>query len=240
MDASVRSLILGTDWWSDCDDAVALRVLCRAHKEGLISLKGIVINACMKYSAASLSAFVKTEGLTVPIALDRRAVGFSGIPSYQKNLAELTHDTNNETAEDPIRLYRRILAQSTDRVDIAEIGFIQALATFLESPPDDLSPMTGRELVLSKVGTLWIMGGKYDEPVGAEHNFNLNETARSGAEKVLRLWPRPVVLLGFEVGYSVISGGKLPADDVLTGVLKDHGHPQGRSSWDPMLALLAV
>ena len=32
----------------------------------------------------------------------------------------------------------------------------------------------------------------------------------------------------------------LPADDVLADVLKDHGHSQGRSSWDPMLVLLAI
>ena len=40
----MRKMILGTDWWTDCDDAVALRLLAKAHKAGDITLLGIGIN----------------------------------------------------------------------------------------------------------------------------------------------------------------------------------------------------
>ena len=56
----MRNFILGTDWWSDCDDVVALRLLCRAHKEKKINLLGIGINACMEYSAPSVEGFLKS------------------------------------------------------------------------------------------------------------------------------------------------------------------------------------
>ena len=46
-------------------------------------------------------------------------------------------------------------------------------------------------------------------------------------------------MLGFEVGEKVITGSKLPADDILALALKDHLCPKGRSSWDPMTVLLA-
>ena len=36
-------IILGTDWWTDCDDIVAMRVLAWANDEGLIKIKGINI-----------------------------------------------------------------------------------------------------------------------------------------------------------------------------------------------------
>ena len=107
-----RNFILGTDWWTDCDDAVALRILSRAHKNGQINLLGIIINACMEYSASSLDGFLSTEGIVnIPIGLDSLANDFGGNPPYQKNLARYaTHYKNNAEAYDAVRLYRRLLA----------------------------------------------------------------------------------------------------------------------------------
>lgn len=34
----MRNFILGTDWWTDCDDAVAVRLLTRYMKQGKIRL----------------------------------------------------------------------------------------------------------------------------------------------------------------------------------------------------------
>ena len=53
----MRKFILDTDWWTDCDDAVAVRLLCNAHVSGEVELLGININACMPYSIPSLDVF---------------------------------------------------------------------------------------------------------------------------------------------------------------------------------------
>ena len=53
----MRKMILGTDWWTDCDDAVAMRLLARAVKAGEVSLLGIGINACMPFFGLLLRAF---------------------------------------------------------------------------------------------------------------------------------------------------------------------------------------
>ena len=34
----MRKFILGTDWWTDCDDAVAIRLLAREHVKKEIEL----------------------------------------------------------------------------------------------------------------------------------------------------------------------------------------------------------
>ena len=47
----MRNMILGTDWWTDCDDAVAVRLVCRAVKEQKIRLLGVGINACMEITS---------------------------------------------------------------------------------------------------------------------------------------------------------------------------------------------
>ena len=36
-----RAFILDTDWWTDCDDIVALRLLCNLHKKGEIDFKDV-------------------------------------------------------------------------------------------------------------------------------------------------------------------------------------------------------
>ena len=238
----MREFILGTDWWTDCDDALALRLLARAHLAGEIRLQGIGINACMEYSAASVDGFLHSEGVCdVPLGIDLKATDFGRNPPYQKNLAPLAVKyRKNEDAEDAVRLYRRLLAQSAQKVEIIEIGYLNVLADVLQSAPDDVSPLSGVELVRQKVEKIWLMAGKWDENPGSENNFNRNARARKAGHVVCRDCPVEMVFLGWEVGASVLTGGRLQAGDVLHRVLCDHGSEKGRSSWDPMLCLMAM
>lgn len=239
----MRKFILGTDWWTDCDDAVALRLLARAVKKNEIELLGVAINGCMEYTVPSLDGFLHAEGVAgVPIGLDKEANDFGGCPPYQKNLAPLAvaYKTNEE-AENPVRLYRRLLAAAEDAsVELVEIGYMQTIAALLQSGPDDLSPKNGVELVAEKVKKLWVMAGKWDDNPGRENNFARNRRTSAGSEALCRLCPVPMVFLGWEIGHDVITGGLLPEDDLLHKALADHGSANGRMSWDPMLVALAL
>ncbi|MBQ4136545.1 MAG: hypothetical protein IJD67_00400 [Clostridia bacterium] len=236
----MRKIILGTDWGLDCDDVVAVRILARAHKQGRIKLCGVVINHFLENSVASLDGFLESEGIhALPLGIDRSIT--SGEGKYQAHLAKRAVSySSNDDAEDGIRLYRRLLAESDGKVEIAEIGFLQALAGLIQSKPDDISDKSGVELMREKVDKLWIMAGKWDDEIGKEYNFNYNPITRAAASVVCALAPVPITFLGFEIGVDVISGSKLDADDVLYIAMVDHGSVNGRSSWDPMLALLAV
>ena len=240
----MKSFILGTDWWSDCDDVVALRLLCRKVKAGEIALRGVVINACMEHSVASLDGFLSEEGLSdVPIGIDREGTDFYGADAtrYQARLSRYaTRYRANEDAEEAVRLYRRLLTEADEPTEIVEIGFLQAVAALLQSKGDDISPLDGVELVRQKVKKFWVMAGKWDEDGGLEHNFCNNARSRRGAHIFCELCPVPVTFLGFETGVSVISGDTLPPHDLLYQAMCDHGSPNGRNSWDPMTALLAV
>ena len=85
-----------------------------------------------------------------------------------------------------------------------------------------------------------MMAGKWDDNPGRENNFARNQRSAKGGAKVCQKWPTAITFLGFEVGFDVISGGNLPADDPLYQAMSDHGSAAGRSSWDPMLILLAA
>jgi len=239
----MRKFILGTDWWTDCDDAVALRLLCRAVKDQKVELIGVVINACMEKSVSSLDGFLAKEGLSgIPIGIDLTGTDFMGDKhSYQGRLSNYALNyKSNLDAEDGVRLYRKLLAESEEPIEIVEIGFLQVVSNLLLSPPDDISPLDGTTLVKEKVKKFWVMAGKWDDPVGSEHNFNNNPRSRLGGSTFCEKCPVPVTFLGFEAGYSVVTGGTLDKNDHLYDVLCDWGCPEGRSSWDPMTTLLAV
>ena len=237
----MRSFLLGTDWWTDCDDAVALRIMARAHLAEEIEIKGIGINACMECSVESLDSFLNGEGIyDLPLGIDLEATDFGRKPPYQARLAACyTGNRNNANVEDAVRLYRRILAESSKPIELIEIGYLQVVAAVLESGPDDLSPLSGLELFAEKVSKVWVMAGKWDEEPGMENNFTRNERSRVAGHVFCEKCPVPVTFLGWEVGADVISGGGLPEDDMLHLALWDHGSGNGRSSWDPMLCLLA-
>lgn len=238
----MKNIILGTDWWTDCDDAVAVRLLANAHKNGEIKLSGICMDGCMEYSVRSLSAFMTDMGLgDIPIGIDTEATDFTGHGKYQESVSRYPSVLyENSEAENAVSLYRRLLSESEGKTDIIEIGFMQVLAQLLDSPPDEYSPLSGMELVKQKVGTLYAMAGKWDEEKGKEHNFCNNRRSILGGIKVCNEWCTPIVFLGWEAGHSVITGGGLDKDDLLYVLMKAHGSENGRSSWDPMTALLAI
>ena len=238
----MRNFILGTDWWTDCDDAVAMRLVTRFLKEGKMNLLGIGMNGCMPYSVASLTGFLKADGVeNIPIGLDVEATDFGGNPPYQKGLAEkFGQGISNEDAQDAVRLYRKLLCQATEPVEILEIGYPQVLAGVLQSGGDDISEKSGVELFQEKVSKVWMMAGKWDADGEKENNFCRNHRSRTAGKLFCELCPVPVTFLGWEVGVGVITGSKLSHHDHLYQAMVDHGSPNGRYSWDPMLILLAV
>ncbi len=231
----MRKFILDTDWWTDCDDAVAIRLLCNAHLQREIEILGINVNACMPSSIPALDVFTRDCGVELPLGLDHKAVDFEGEPSYQQHLAEVKKPLRfNEDVPESVDFYLQILNEAEERsVEILSIGFTQDLAALLKLPE-------GKKLISEKVTHLWIMAGKWDEEGGLEYNFYKNELTRRSGSELCANWPTPITFLGWEVGNTVLSGGGLPDGDLLKQVMTDHGSINGRSSWDPMLALLAV
>ena len=238
----MKKIIFGTDWWGDCDDVVALRVITRFIKDGRTQLLGIGVNTYMENSVASVRGFLNADGIHgVPIGIDRAATDVRGIGFYHKRLAEdYAPSITNEDAEDGVKLYRRLLAESDGKVVIAEVGFMNIITGVLKSGADEYSPKSGMELVKEKVSRIYVMGGRWNEDGAKEHNFSITDWAARSASEFLEICPVPITLLGFEIGYGVMTGRKLDKQDHLYRVLCDYNCPEGRHSWDPMLALLAL
>lgn len=252
---NARPVILDTDWYTDVDDAMAVRALINFQKQGVFRILGLCINARFEESVRSLDAFLLAHGVDVPIGIVQEWHDDSAPngPSYQKRLAAMKSKyADNRAAEIPARLYRRLLASSPDKVTLISIGFTENYAALLESAPDEISPLSGRELVAQKVEELWMMAGTWTKDGGQEYNLagagGTNPLITQSSSKVLSLWPTPITFLGFEIGYMLLSGGKLPKDDILWQAMDDYNtqgyrlaNPEQHShhSWDPLTIVMA-
>lgn len=157
LSARPKAVIFDTDWWTDVDDACAIRILHSAHKDGLVDIKGICLSALDEYSVESLSAFMNYEGMDgMTIGADKEATDFPGKSCFHEYLAkngpEAAYRSVDEI-EDAVEFYRRILSRSRRKVDIVVVGFPNTIARLLESKPDRYSRLDGARLVRRKVGS---------------------------------------------------------------------------------------
>lgn len=240
--AGPRKIIFDTDWWTDVDDACAIRILLDADRRGEVDLLGICMSAVTGTSATSLDSYLRHEGCPdIPLGADKDATDYTGRPSYHQTVIDCCADRgarNLDDCEDCVDFYRRLLAGAGGKVDIIAVGYPNALAKLLESGPDGYSRLSGVKLVRRKVRHLWMMAGNY--PEGKENNFTRTGRSKKAGALVCGTWPTGITFLGYEVGVRVKAGGKLLEDDVLHKALAAHGSASGRFAWDPMTTLMAI
>jgi inosine-uridine nucleoside N-ribohydrolase len=145
-------------------------------------------------------------------------------------------------APDAVRVYRRILGSQPDTsVNIITVGFFTNLAALLQTGPDEFSDLDGKSLVKKKVRRLISMAGIF--PQGSEFNVMVDPDA---SVIVFNEWPTPVLISGFEIGESILTGLRLVASDVSNNPVKDafsmglRLDVNGRCSWDQTAALVGV
>ena len=143
-------------------------------------------------------------------------------------------------------LYRQILAKQPDHsVVIATVGFSTNLARLLDTPADEYSPLTGKELVAKKVKFLSAMAGNISELEHHEYNVVKDLPA---AVKVFAEWPTEIVVSPFEVGRAI----KYPGESIENDFTWAPKHPMveaykaylpmpyDRPTWDLTSVLYAV
>jgi hypothetical protein len=252
--AGPRRLLVSTDWYTDCDDVGAMRVLRKAEQAGLVDVMAVVVDTGALSGATSLDAFWRAEGRQVQIGqIPGADTDLNAGGPYQAGLLALPHyGASAGSFPNSTTVLRTALASSPDNsVDVLGIGYENALSDLLNSPADAISTLTGAQLIAAKVRHTWIMGGAY--PSGVENNFDRSTSTKAAANNLVTNWPAPtgwttaeepcITFLGFEVGSPVVSGGNqvpTPTSDPMYAAYVAHGSATGRSSWDPMTALLAA
>ncbi len=259
--ADVPKLIVDTDMYTDIDSgAVAL-----AHvlaDQGECDLIGVVSCTGGGSPAAGMVRLINVAygRPDLPVGAPRRI--FIGpendprapkSPHYQQFVAaiharpDLAKYIRSDAAPDSVEFYRKLLASSPDKsVVICTIGFLTNTRLLLESQPDAISPLSGRDLVAKKVKTLWAMACKY--PNGREYN---SATDAVSSAITFYAWPTPICFLDYDYGFGMkcglpMSKGAMdaynPVRSVYTEAITKNiwGKKNGHPAWDEVTVLFAV
>jgi inosine-uridine nucleoside N-ribohydrolase len=251
-------IIFDTDIGNDVDDALALGLLHVLADRSACDLLAVTITRSDELAGPFVDAvntfygrpnlpigFIRTKPETdtskfLPLAEARDG-----------DRVRYPHDLQRSSdAPNALRLLRQLLAAQPDgSVVLVQVGYFSNFAALLETPADELSPLTGRELVKQKVKLLSVMAGAFQTIDDNNHftEFNVYKDIPA-AQKLARDWPTPMVWSGFEIGIAL----PYPA----ASIERDYGYvahhplaeayqlynptPHERPTWDLTSALYAV
>ncbi|TWT56391.1 nucleoside hydrolase [Allorhodopirellula solitaria] len=243
------ALIFDTDLGNDCDDVLAMGVIHSLQSRGECDLLAVTITKDNELAAPFADVVNTFYGRgDIPIGVCR-----SGVTSHKGKfnvLAAPPHDyphdlKSGKDAPDAVVVLRKALASQKDgSVVIAQVGFSTNLANLLQSKPDDISPLSGAELVSKKVRLLSIMAGDFTRD---HKEYNIVKDIPS-AKLLCQDWPTPIVWSGYEIGTSLA----YPHESILNDYNYVDHHPlaeaytlynpppHNRPTWDLTSVLYAV
>lgn len=240
-------IIFDTDMAEDVDDTGALALLHALADQGEAQILATIVSARNEFVVPCLDA-INTYYDRPDIVIGY--VGKAGRPVKSKYVEEVAkrfpHDLKSSSAApDAVKLYRKILASQPDNsVVIVTVGFLTNLQNLLNTKPDELSNLSGEDLIKKKV-KMWVcMGGKFPDgrfkDGSGEYNVKLDTAA---SVRAMNDWPTPVVFSGFEIGASIKTGERLeetPEDNPVRASYHYYNGLQNRESWDQTAVLYAV
>lgn len=247
-------IIFDTDMGNDVDDALALAMIHNLQKRGACNLLAITITKDHPKAASYIDAVNTFYGYPdVPIGVVRE-----GATKDEGKFLKATDDEkiyprdlkSGVNAPDALPLLRKTLAAQPDQsVSLIQVGFFTNFARLLDTPADEHSPLTGRELVAQKVKMLSIMAGAFQTIDTNNHYIEYNvKFDIPAARKLAAEWPTPIVWSGFEIGISAAYPHEsierdfnyLAHHPIKESYYLYNPPPHDRPTWDPTSVLAAV
>ena len=241
-------IIFDSDMGPDYDDVGALTMLHAFADSGKAEILATMASNRYALVAPSMDVINTYFGRpSIPIGSPKtHGVNIGCSQHWTDSLARnFPHKLDSTAhAQDAVLLYRQVLASQPDTsVVIVTVGFLTNLNDLLLSKPDNISQLTGKEMIIKKVKRWVAMAGKF--PEGWE--FNVKEDSVS-SKYVFENWPTQVILSGFEIGEKIFTGNDLinsniksPAKMAFKIAMNFSKEDRnGRQSWDQTAVLTAV
>jgi purine nucleosidase len=193
-------VVFDTDMGNDVDDALALAMLHALASRGEVKLLAVTVSKDNPWAAEYVRLVNEYYGrgaIPVGIVHDGKAKE-DGL--YVRQVCEL-HGRHPGSTEDAVLLLRKTLAAEPDgAVTLIQVGFSTNLARLMESAPDQVSDLSGMDLVKRKVRLLTVMAGNFAAPK-PEYNVVTDIPA---ASKLFASWPTDIYFSGFEIGEAIL------------------------------------
>lgn len=260
----MEKIIFDTDLGGDSDDAGTLGLLHRLCDAGEAELLAVTHSKNGPYYAGAIDAINRYHGRVVPVGINyprpakyRTIYAEALCKSFENSYPPEDYE-NKKGAPDTLDVLRRTLADAADQsVTIVVTGTLSSIARLIRSQGDEISPLSGVELVTKKVKRTVAMGGRFFEswpmvvfPDGQTYGtpvmweWNIRDGELQDARDVCALWPTELLFSSYEIGsYIVTMDGypnRAPKDDPVAMAYQIQIGGKGRCSWDQTAMLEAI
>lgn len=247
-------IIFDTDAGNDVDDSMALAMIHNLERRGACKLLAVTITKDNPKAAAyvdALNTFYNRGDIPIGVVRDGATKEEGKFLGIVDDAEKYPHDLKSGAdAQDALPLLRKTLASQPDQsVSMIQVGFFTNLRRLLDTPPDEHSPLNGRELAAKKIKVLSVMAGAF-QTIGGHDNhyieYNVLKDIPS-AQTLAKEWPTPIIWSGFEIGiaaaYPHVSIEKdfnyVPHHPVKDSYYLYNPPPHDRPTWD-LSSVLAV
>ncbi len=259
-------IIFDTDIGGDCDDAGALALIHKLCDRGEADLLAVTHCQNSPYLAGCIDSINRFHGREVPVGINYSAPILS---NPRKNHAgELTERFPNNYPDetyatergpmDTLRLLRETLSKAEDNsVTLVVTGTLASMARLVSSEADDISPLSGKELITKKLNRTVLMGGRffeswpmilYESGIPTHHvmtwEYNIKGSGYEDAKTVFENWDGELILSSYEIGSFIVTmvgyGEKSAKGDPVTLAYQICTGDKGRCSWDHTAVLEAI
>ena len=244
----VKQIFIDTDMGSDCDDVAAVAILAHFHKKGKINLLGVSHTSAEPRTAEYLDMVCRFYGFeTEHLA---HAGKEWGVGEFREGFFDEVLNgfayRKPSVSLNAVQLMRKQLSMAKD-VTLLCIGPLNNMSRFLDSPPDEISPLSGKEILAQNVEEVVVMGGifenkRYDfygETFEIEYNIKLDVSA---SKNFIENCPAKITFVEFELGYGVKTFANTVAAEKETPIQRAYRmfHVNERESWDVIAALYCL
>lgn len=244
----VKQIFIDTDMGSDCDDVAAVAILAHFHKLGKINLLGVShtsANPRVEEYLDMVCRFYGYKTKNLAAASKEWGVGEFREGFFDDVLNGFSYHAPG-LGLNAVQLMRKQLSNVKDATILC-IGPLNNMSRFLDSTPDKISPLSGKEILAKNVKEVVIMGGifadkRYDfygETFDVEYNIKLDACS---SKNFIENCPAKITFVEFELGYNVKTFGDTVASAVETPIKRAYKlfKADSRESWDVIAALYCV
>ncbi len=219
-------IILDTDFGDDGDDLLSLVMLHHMQDLGECQIMAVGQANSNRESPGAIdvvNTFYNRPDIPIGI-VDGYVHGIAN--QYSSFLIDNypgLYDLDLDRVPEAVDIYRKVLAAAEDKsIVFVVIGFKKNMSDLLKSRPDDISPLTGLQLVEQKVKFVSDMGGWYPEAPEPENYEPFNLGMVPGAAKYyVENWPTTMLFTGIAAG-EIKLAKKLRKLDTPTGRAIDY------------------
>ncbi len=197
-------MILDTDFGSCTDDLFAIVMLYHYIEDGLVDLRGVIVDREGDRNAVLVDVFNQFYGHPdIPIALEHNGVKnpydfipYSKLVEFKNPDGSWLYPRSIDPKQLPegFKMYRKLLSEAEDHsVVVVAIGMMTCLSQLFESGADEYSPLSGVELFGRKVKSIYIQAGHFDGNDNLS-GYNMRTASRAAAVFYDKL-PRNVDLI---------------------------------------------